>query len=149
MTFDARTANFLFFIFNNMGKIIVWNCHGNDDFSNKENNYYIGRSKDGNILANPFSFNAQKSSLATLTFKTREEALEAYKEYFKRQYENDEYFKEVIDEIYKKYKRGEDIYFQCFCAPEPCHGDIIADALRKRLLKEKMAEMRAARAKQQ
>ena len=82
-----------------MGKIIVWNCHGNDDFSSKENNYYIGRSKDGNILANPFSFDAQKSSLAKLTFKTREEALEAYKEYFKRQYESDEYFKEVIDEI--------------------------------------------------
>ena len=85
-----------------MGKIIVWNCHGNDDFSSKENNYYIGRSKDGNILANPFSFDAQKSSLAKLTFKTREEALEAYKEYFKRQYESDEYFKEVIDEIYEK-----------------------------------------------
>ena len=130
-----------------MGKITVWNCHGNDDFSSKENNYYIGRSKDGNILANPFSFDAQKSSLAKLTFKTREEALEAYKEYFKRQYESDEYFKEVIDEIYEKYKRGEDVYLQCFCAPEPCHGNIIADALQKRLLKEKMAEMRAARAR--
>ena len=130
-----------------MGKIIVWNCHGNDDFSSKENNYYIGRSKDGNILANPFSFDAQKSSLAKLTFKTREEALEAYKEYFKRQYESDEYFKEVIDEIYEKYKRGEDVYLQCFYAPEPCHGNIIADALQKRLLKEKMAEMRAARAR--
>ena len=43
-----------------MGKIIVWNCHGNDDFSSKENNYYIGRTKDGNMLANPFSFDAQK-----------------------------------------------------------------------------------------
>ena len=63
------------------GTIHVVNIH-TDDCSGKDNYFYIGRSKDGNPLGNPFTHNGAKSSLAKLTFKTREEAIAAYKKYF-------------------------------------------------------------------
>ena len=124
-----------------MGKIYVYNCH-NEDFTSQENNFYIGRSKDGNPLGNPFTFNGKKSNLAKLSFKTREESINAYRMYFKKAYGKDEGLTKAFDEIYEHYKNGEDIYLQCFCKPLPCHGDVIAEELQKKLIKEKMAEMK-------
>ena len=50
-----------------------------------------------------------------------------------------------IDEIYEKYKNGETIYLECYCAPLPCHGDIIVKKLQQRLLKEKIKEAKEKR----
>jgi len=47
---------------------------------------------------------------------------------------------EFQDKIYEHYKNGEDIYLQCFCKPLPCHCDIIADRLQRKLIKEKLEE---------
>jgi hypothetical protein len=116
--------------------IFVYNSH-NDDFTSKPNNYYIGR---GGILGNPFTHNGVRSSFKTLSFKTREEAIEAYDKYFDAMYGTDDDFTKAIDEIYEHYKNGEDVYLQCFCKPLPCHGDIITDKLQRRLIKEKMEE---------
>ena len=113
--------------------IYVYNSHL-EDFTSKPNNFYIGRPS---ILGNPFSHNGVKSAFKTLTFKTREEAIEAYDRYFDAIYGKDEEFTEAFDEIYKHYKNGEDIYLQCFCKPLPCHGDVIADKLQRKLIKEK------------
>ena len=124
-----------------MGRIIVYNCH-NEDHTSENNNFYIGRSKEGNPLGNPFTHNGKKSSLAKLSFKTREEAINAYRIYFQKSYGNNEELTKAFDEIYECYKRGEDVYLQCFCKPEACHGDVLAEELQKKLLKEKMAEMR-------
>ena len=55
-------------------------------------------------------------------------------------YGTDDDFTKAIDEIYEHYKNGEDVYLQCFCKPLPCHGDIIADKLQRRLIKEKIEE---------
>ena len=112
--------------------IKVYNCH-TEDHTSHPNNYYIGRPS---ILSNPFTHDGKKSSLARLSFKTREEAIEAYKVYFKQMYENDTAFKTAFDEIYEKYKNGEDIYLQCFCKPLACHGDVIANELQKKLIRE-------------
>ena len=50
-------------------------------------------------------------------------------------------FTNAIDEIYDKYKRGEDIYLGCFCPLSlRCHGDIIIEKLQKKLIKEKIKE---------
>lgn len=117
-----------------MGQIIVYNCH-HEDHSSHPNNYYIGRPS---ILSNPFTHDGKRSNLAKLSFKTREEAIEAYKLYFAEMYENNEEFKKAFDEIFEKYKNGEDIYLQCFCKPLPCHGDFLAKMLQKKLIKEKM-----------
>lgn len=119
-----------------MGKIIVWNTNGPDDYSTKPNNFYIGRLKQGNPLGNPFTHNGKRSSIAKLSFKTREEAIEAYKLYFKRMYGTDEEITAAFDEIYERYKSGEDVYLQCFCHPLPCHGDFLKEELERKLVKE-------------
>ena len=77
--------------------------------------------------------------------KSREEAIERYKGYFDRMYSGNAPFRFLIDEIYEKYKNGEDIYLECYCAPLPCHGDIIKDKLEKRLMKERIKEAKERR----
>jgi hypothetical protein len=119
--------------------IYVYNSH-DEDHSQEPNNFYIGRSKSGNILGNPFTHNGVRKSLAKLSFKTREQAIEAYRIYFHKMYGVNEEFTKAFDEIYEHYKNGEDIYLQCFCKPLPCHGDVIAEELQKKLIKEKMEE---------
>ena len=124
-----------------MGKITVYNTH-QEDYTYKPNNFLICRTKDGNPLANPFTYNGVKTRLAKLSFKTREEAIDAYKLYFKKMYGLDEGLTTAFDTIYEKYKNGEDIYLQCCCKPLPCHGDFLAEELQRKLIKEKMEERR-------
>jgi len=122
-----------------MGKIVVYNIH-NNDYSNEPNNFYCGRSKNGNPLGNPFTHNGKRSNIAKLSFKTREESIEAYKLYFKELYGKDNSLTRAFDEIYEHYKNGEDIYLGCFCKPLPCHADFLAEELQKKLIREKMEE---------
>ena len=124
-----------------MGKITVYNTH-QEDYTYKPNNFLICRTKDGNPLANPFTYNGVKTRLAKLSFKTREEAIDAYKLYFKKMYGLDEGLTKAFDTIYEKYKNGEDIYLQCCCKPLPCHGDFLAEELQRKLIKEKIEERR-------
>ena len=124
-----------------MGKITVYNTH-QEDYTYKPNNFLICKTKDGNPLANPFTYNGVKTRLAKLSFKTREEAIDAYKMYFKKMYGLDEGLTKAFDTIYEKYKNGEDIYLQCCCKPLPCHGDFLAEELQRKLIKEKMEERR-------
>lgn len=124
-----------------MGKITVYNTH-QEDYTYKPNNFLICRTKEGNPLANPFTYNGVKTRLAKLSFKTREEEIDAYKMYFKKMYGLDEGLTKAFDTIYEKYKNGEDIYLQCCCKPLPCHGDFLAEELQRKLIKEKMDERR-------
>ena len=116
--------------------IVVYNIK-TDDYSSHPNNFYIGRPS---ILSNPFTYDGKRSNLAKLSFKTREEAIEAYELYFNSMIENDKDFQEEFNKIYKKYKNGEDIYLGCFCHPLPCHGDIIARELQRKLILDKKQE---------
>ena len=126
--------------------IYVYNMH-EEDHTNEKCNYYVGRSKSGNPLGNPFTHNGVRKSIAKLSFKTREEAIEAYKIYFKKMYGGDNDLTKAFDEIYEHYKKGEDIYLGCFCKPLPCHADFLAEELQKKLLKEKMEERKRGEAK--
>lgn len=124
-----------------MANIIVWNTNGDIDYSSEPYNFYIGRSKTmSSPLANPFTYNGKRSSLAKLSFKTREEALEAYELYFSKMYGTDEAFTNEFNRIYKAYRDGHDVYLQCFCKPLPCHGDILAKKLQEMLIREKRSE---------
>ena len=116
-----------------------------EDHSSEPNNYPIYRTSTGNILGNPYTHIKDKKTLAMFVVKTREEAIERYKGYFDRMYSGNAPFRFLIDEIYEKYKRGEDIYLECYCAPLPCHGDIIKDKLEKRLVREKIKEAKEKR----
>ena len=122
-----------------MGKIIVYNTHLEDHTSERNDNFYIGR---GSPLGNPFTHNGVRSIFKTFTFKTREQAIDAYDKYFDKMYGTDEAFTKAFDEIYEHYKKGEDVYLQCFCKPRACHGDVIADRLQRRLIKEKMKDLK-------
>ena len=112
--------------------IIVYNVK-TDDYTSHPNNFYIGRPS---VLSNPFTHDGKRSNLAKLSFKTIEEALEAYELYFEKMIESDKAFQDEFNKIYEKYKNGEDVYLGCFCHPLPCHGDFIAKQLQKKLIME-------------
>lgn len=113
-----------------------------EDHTDKENNYPIYRPS---ILGNPYYWEKDKKTLAMFVVKTRDEAIDRYDAYFDRMYKGNAPFKFIIDEIYEKYKRGEDIYLECYCKPERCHGDIIKEKLERRLVKERIKEAKERR----
>lgn len=116
-----------------------------EDHTDNENNYPIYRTSTGNILGNPYTHIKDKKTLAMFVVKTRDEAIDRYDAYFDRMYKGNAPFKYIIDEIYNKYKNGEDIYLECYCKPERCHGDIIKEKLEKRLMKERIKEAKERR----
>lgn len=119
--------------------IIVYN-RKDEDYSSLPNNYPIYRG--GSVLGNPYTDKPLKGTLAIYQVRTRDEAIERYDSYFDMQYKVNPTFKSLIDEIYEKYKNGEDVYLECYCHPLRCHGDIIAEKLQKRLIKEKLINIR-------
>ena len=88
--------------------------------------YYIGRPS---ILGNPYTHIQDKKTRAEFIVNTREEAVNAYEQYFHYQYESSEKFSNLIDEIYHKHLNGAHVYLGCFCKPAACHGDIIKKIL--------------------
>ncbi len=74
---------------------------------------YIGRQTDGHdgYFGNPFVIGRDGN---------RRKVLKLYREYFLKRLRTDKKFAERVDEL-----RGKRL--GCFCAPEQCHGDIIAD----------------------
>jgi len=124
--------------------IIVYN-RTKEDHSGSENNYPIFRGKS--VLGNPYTHKSLSGSLAIYHVNSREEAIQRYDSYFDLQYANNYDFRKVVDEIYEKYKNGEDVYLECYCKPLDCHGDVIANKLKKRLLKEKMEQIKKEKKK--
>ena len=122
--------------------IIVYN-RTKEDHSENPNNYPCYRG--GSILGNPYTEKPLSKTLAIYQVKTREEAIERYASYFDVMYSTNETFKELVDEIYEKYKSGEDIYLECYCKPLGCHCDIIANKLQRRLLRERIREAKASK----
>lgn len=127
--------------------IIVYN-RGKEDHTMHPNNYPIYRG--GSVLGNPYTDKPLKGTLAVFKAKNREEAIEKYDTYFDTQYGKNKEFTAVIDEIYEKYKNGETIYLECYCGvgdgiKKNCHGEVIAEKLQKRLLKEKIKEAKENR----
>lgn len=121
--------------------IIVYNRNVEDHSANP-NNYPIYR---GSILGNPYTDIKDRRTKALWVVNTREEAIEKYGTYFDVKYSGDTAFKAVVDDIYEKFKNGEDVYLECYCKPLPCHGDLIAKKLQQRLIKEKIAELKNAK----
>ena len=114
--------------------IIVYN-RTQEDHSSSKFNFYIGR---GSPVGNPFTHKSLGYTKAEFQLPTREKAIEAYEMYFDAMYGTDENFTKYIDLIYAAYKTGEDVYLECYCKPKACHGDVIVDKLRCRLIKEKL-----------
>ena len=124
-----------------MGKIHILNISRDADHSTDEGYFYVGRSKKvSSPLGNPFTHNGKRTSLAKLSFPTAKQAIEAYELFFDKMYGTNKDFTDAFDEIYNYYKTGKDVYLGCWCAPEPCHAEIIAKKLQQKLIKEKLAE---------
>jgi hypothetical protein len=100
------------------------------------------------ILSNPYTHIKDKQTKAMFVVNTREEAIERYSHYYDIMYGKNIKFTQEIDEIYEKYRRGEDILLGCYCSlKEECHGDIIMKKLQGRLVKEKFEEIKKSKAK--
>lgn len=93
------------------------------------------------ILSNPYTHIKDKQTKALYVVSSRDEAIEKYSHYFDIMYGKNIKFTEIIDEIYTKYKNGEDILLGCYCSlKESCHADIIIKKLQGRFIKEKITE---------
>ena len=104
-----------------------------------DNNYDITRP---NILSNPYTHVKTGKTRAMYVVGTRDEAIRKFGKYFDTMYAGNVEFKRVVDEIFDKYSRGEDVYLACVCKPLPCHGDVIVQKLTNRLVKEKFLKGR-------
>lgn len=116
--------------------IIVYNRQ-KESHSDSPNNFRCYRPF---ALANPYTHLKVDKTKAIYQVQTREEAVNAYRHYFDIMYRSNLRFKRVVDLIYEKYKAGEDVFLECYCAPQPCHCDVIKEKLEQRLLKEKIEE---------
>lgn len=92
----------------------------------KKEGEYIGR---GSPLGNPYSH--QEGTTALYKVATREEAIEKYRIWLE-----DQIFIKENQEIINELERLTDLalyegklLLRCFCAPAPCHGDVIKEYL--------------------
>ena len=132
--------------------IFVYN-RNKEKFSG-DNNYRIYRPF---LLGNPYSHIKGRETKAIYLVNSREESIKMYDKYFDVMYNTNLDFKDVVDEMYEKYKNGVDIYLECYCKKYSCtdtqyhddevlcHGDIIKSKLEKRLLKEKIKNIKNER----
>lgn len=117
-----------------------------------ENSFYCGR---GSALGNPYTHIKNRTTKALYVVKDRDTAIEMYGNYFDVMYGSNKKFTDAVDEIYERYRSGEDVYLGCYCKKYlsqeqhkhddevSCHCDVIADKLRSRLIREKIAERQA------
>ena len=95
------------------------------------------------ILSNPYTHIKDKKTLAKRVVADRDTAIALYDEYFDMMLSCDKQFKEAFDKMYEAFKTYDKIYIGCYCKEnEHCHGDIIIKKLTKRLVKEKMKELK-------
>lgn len=110
-------------------KVVNKYYHKNNDENSID--IYIGR---GSVLGNPYTHLDLKLTKAKFRVQTRQEAIENYESYIRKQIEQGN--KEIIDElnrIIELMKIKNKVFLVCFCKPASCHGDII-----KKVLKEKI-----------
>jgi len=80
---------------------------------------YCGR---GSVLGNPFSH--KEGTKAKFVMESRDEAVEAYRGYFKEQMETNSAFLNEMRRIYR-IARKQEVNLICYCAPLRCHCDVI------------------------
>ena len=95
-----------------------------------ENDVYIGR---GGVLGNPFTSIKDKQTKAEFICDSREESVESFRKYIEEKIASKD--KKICDELNRIYKMPQS-NLVCFCAPKPCHGDVI-----KRIIENKLNQM--------
>ena len=94
---------------------------------------YIGR---GSLFGSPYSHLPSKFTDVTLCVD-RDHAVNVYKDYFNSKINScgckHKDFKYKLRQLVVKLKLGGDVNLVCYCAPKPCHGDVIRDYLIKEI----------------
>lgn len=80
---------------------------------------YCGR---GSVLGNPFTH--KQGTKATFIVESRNEAVEAYRTYFKEQMDSNAEFLNEMRRIYR-IARNQEVNLVCYCAPLKCHCNVI------------------------
>lgn len=63
---------------------------------------------------------------------TREQVIALYREYFAAKSEFDSRFREALEALYAKVRRHGELNLVCWCAPKPCHAEVIAEWIVRR-----------------
>lgn len=119
-----------------MGKILRY-CKLTEDHVG-ENVFDVSRA---GILGNPYTHIKDRSTKALVKVKTREDAIEYYKEYFKRMMASKDKeaipFQREFRRIVDAYKKYDVVYIGCYChLNESCHGDFIIEQVIKTAVRE-------------
>lgn len=88
------------------------------------NDVYIGR---GSPFGNPYSH--MKGTKAEHIVATREEAIEKYRTWFNEQLKTNIILSELLNVMLSTVLKGNDLNLVCYCAPMPCHGEVIKECL--------------------
>ena len=80
---------------------------------------YCGR---GSVLGNPFTH--KEGTTAKFIVESRDEAVEAYRGYFKEQMASNPEFLTEMRRIYRL-ARKQEVNLICYCAPLACHCNVI------------------------
>lgn len=97
----------------------------------------------GGLLGNPYTHIKEHATKAKIIVKTREEAIEMYKEYFRRMMASTDRkakpFQDAFYQIVKAYREYDEVYIGCYCKlNESCHGDFIIEEVIKYAVREKL-----------
>lgn len=89
-----------------------------------KNGTYIGR---GSVFGNPFTHLPLDMTKAKFQVATRDQAVDMYRGYALGQYEENEFFRLCLNALAEDHLRGKEVVLGCYCAPQRCHGEIIAE----------------------
>lgn len=123
-----------------MGKIIRY-CKLTEDYAG-DNVFDVSRAS---ILGNPYTHIKDRQTKAQVKVKTREDAIEYYKEYFRRMMASNDPrskpFQREFRKIVDAYKKYDVVYIGCYChLNESCHGDFIIDQVIRTAVRECILE---------
>ena len=119
-----------------MGKILRY-CKLTEDHVG-DNAFDVSRAS---VLGNPYTHIKERQTKAQVKVKTREDAIEYYKEYFRRMMASKDKeavpFQKEFRRIVDAYKKYDVVYIGCYChLNESCHGDFIIEQVIKTAVRE-------------
>lgn len=123
-----------------MGKIIRY-CKLTEDHVG-DNAFDVSRAS---VLGNPYTHIKERQTKAKVKVKTREDAIEYYKEYFRRMMASKDKeavpFQKEFRRIVDAYKKYDVVYIGCYChLNESCHSDFIIEQVIKTAVREFILE---------
>ena len=104
-------------------RIKVVNVRGLDPRGDGAGIVYVGRrcqSWRGSVLGNPYRLGKDG---------TREEVIRKYREWLKKKLEADPQVQSAVMDIVWMLDGGEPVKLGCWCAPLPCHAEVIKEVV--------------------